>query len=386
MVHLLYGGPAGLTPTGQKRLGQSGLAEVDPTNAADTITLLGGNEPNDFLGASLASRDFNKDGYADLVIGAPGEGIGANDDAGMVHLLYGGPAGLTPTGQKRLGQSGLAEVDPTNAADTITLLGGNEPNGFLGASLASGDFNKDGYADLVIGAPGEGIGANDDAGMVDLLYGGPAGLTPTGQKRLGQSGLAEVDPTNAADTITLLGGNEPNDFLGASLASGDFNKDGYADLVIGAPGEGIGANDDAGMVHLLYGGPAGLTPTGQKRLGQSGLAEVDPTNAADTITLLGGNEPNDFLGASLASGDFNKDGYADLVIGAPGEGIGANDDAGMVHLLYGGPAGLTPTGQKRLGQSGLAEVDPTNAADTITLLGGNEPNDFLGGSPRHLLF
>ena len=41
--------------------------------------------------------------------------------------------------------------------------------------------------------------------------------------------------------------------------------------------------------------------------------------------------------------DFDEDGFADLAIGAPGEGLGSAFGAGAVHVLYGSGTGLTDT-------------------------------------------
>ena len=54
----------------------------------------------------------------------------------------------------------------------------------------------------------------------------------------------------------------------------------------------------------------------------------------DIAGIVGTAEANDFFGSSLSVGDMDGDGSADLVVGAWGEGIGALDDAGAVHILY----------------------------------------------------
>ncbi len=152
----------------------------------------------------------------------------------------------------------------------------------------------------------------------------------------------------------MLGGAEAGDLFGASLASGDFDGDGFDDLAIGAPGEGIGAKADAGAVNVLYGSASGLTATGDQLWHQS------------TSGVLGGAEAGDLFGASLASADFDGDGKDDLAIGAPGEGIGAKADAGAVNVLYGSASGLTAAGDQ-LWHQNVAGV-----------LGGAEPGDLFG--------
>src|SRR5262245_57220571 len=87
------------------------------------------------------------------------------------------------------------------------------------------DFNNDGYADLAIGVPFEDVGTVVDAGAVNVLYGGAAGLTGAGSQFFTQnSGGLSSTP-------------EPDDRFGTWLATGDFNDDGFGDLAIGVPRE-----------------------------------------------------------------------------------------------------------------------------------------------------
>jgi hypothetical protein len=112
-----------------------------------------------------------------------------------------------------------------------------------------------------------------------------------------------------------------------SAVTGDFNKDGYADLAIGIPDQTVGAAADAGSVQILYGSKAGLSAV--KRPGTAGL----PTQVWTRTDLQGTASAGDRFGAALAVGDFNRDGYVDLAIGAPGQEVGGNDGAGAVYIM-----------------------------------------------------
>ena len=90
------------------------------------------------------------------------------------------------------------------------------------------------------------------------------------------------------DTPGVPGNADPQDNLGSGLATGDFHRDGFADLAIGVPGEDIGMIGSAGAVIALYGSAAGLTTIGAQLLTQAG----------------GATELNDAFGAALAAGDF----------------------------------------------------------------------------------
>jgi len=120
---------------------------------------------------------------------------------------------------------------------------------------------------------------------------------------------------------------------------GDFNGDGFDDLAIGVPGEGvISADDGAGGVNVLYGSSNGLSAT-------SPLPDQFWTQ--NSANVNDASEQDDGFGDSLASGDFNGDGKDDLAIGVPGESVDTGGGnirfAGAVNVLYGSSNGLSAT-------------------------------------------
>jgi hypothetical protein len=130
--------------------------------------------------------------------------------------------------------------------------------GPFGFSLAAGDFGFGPEDDLAVGVPGE----NSEAGAVNIIYGSAwGGLTYANAQLLqqGSNGLA--------------GGSESGDRFGFSLAAGDFNLNGFADLAVGSLGEDIGA-PDAGVVHVLYGGRQAWTPIPVRHSGRTGGTSI----------------------------------------------------------------------------------------------------------------
>ncbi len=284
--------------------------------------------------------DFDGDGFADLAIGAPGE----NNGAGVVHVIRGSAAGLTATGSQYWSQDSAGVAGSTEAGD-----------GF-GSSVAAGDVNGDGRADLAIGVPGEDFGA----GAVHVLLGSASGVVSTGSRLLSQ------------DTSGILDAEEPNDHLGATLAIGNYGGSSHGDLAIGAPHEDVGAAADAGVVHVLPGSASGTTATGSQYWDQ---------NSSGILDL---NETGDQFGASLAAGDVGSTTLADLAIGAAGENAGA----GAVHVLLGTASGLASTGNQRWTQASGGIADDPEAGDgfgaslAIANLGGSTHGELAIGVPN----
>ncbi len=200
---------------------------------------------------------------------------------GVVNVLYGGPAGVASIGAQ------LWHQDIAGIEDEAEL--GDE----FGTSLASGDFDADGFADLAVGVRGETLGFETQAGAVNIIYGSGAGLTATGSQFWHQ------------DEPDVLDMEEGFDHFGTALAAGDFDADGYADVAVGVSGEDVGEINSAGAVNVLFGSAAGLSATGNQFWTQ------------DTPGIAGQANGVDLFGASLAAGDFGHGRADDLAVGVP---------------------------------------------------------------------
>jgi len=258
--------------------------------------------------AQTLGPDFNDDGYADLPVGVPFEDIGSVQTAGAVNLIYGSAGGLNSAGNQFWHQNRGGVLDAAEAQDQF------------GHSLAWADFDGDGYDDLAIGSPFEKIGPDTGAGAVGVLYGSPSGLAPAGNQFWHQDSLGITDAA------------ERDDHFGWSVTAGDFNNDGYGDLVIGVPGEDISIRRSCGAIHVLYGSASGLRAAGSRFLHQNS------TGMAGVI----GND--DEFGWALDTGDFDDDGFDDLAIGVCQEVLDA--PGGAAHVLYGSPIGLRTSGSQ----------------------------------------
>ena len=231
---------------------------------------------------------------------------------------------LLPTGA----ETPVAEA----AARAAFFLSGGVPGESFGCSVAgAGDVNGDGYGDVIVGA----------------YQSGPVGQ-PVGRAYIYFGGLR---PQNRPDVI--LSGEAVGDAFGVCVApAGDMNKDGYADVIVGAYHNGAGGKD-AGRAYVYYGGAA---PSERPAL------------------VLTGEAAGDAFGYSVSgAGDVNGDGFGDVAVGAYGNDAGGSA-AGRAYLFFGGGADVVPdfiqTGEATLDNlgfavSGAGDVDGDGTADLV---------------------
>ena len=304
-VNVIYGSANGLTSIGDQIWHQdSGQAQASPVISSVA-------EAGDRFGGALTAGDFNGDGRDDLAVGSPGESVGNIEDAGAAVVIYGSNNRLTATGHQTWHQNRTGILDEAETGDRFA------------ASLTAGDFNGDGIDDLAAGVPQEDIENVSNAGAVNVIYGTANRLSATGdqfwhQDSFGVQGVAQGGENSE---FGFLG-----DRFGTSLTAADFNGDGIDDLGVGVPGEdlGVGVNSiDVGGVNILNGSQNRLTGLGDRFVSQ------------DTLDITGESpESRDRFGWSVAGGDFNGDGRADLLVGIPGKQIDNLNAAGAVGVLY----------------------------------------------------
>jgi len=324
------------------------------------------------LGTQVASAgDIDADGYGDLIIGAPGYSDGQYSE-GRAYVFFGSSLGLSSSpgwtyesdvAQARFGNSvaSAGDVDGNGFGDVIIGAPGYEsgqtgegaafgfpggptglpdtPNWFIqtnrtntnygGSLAAAGDVNGDGFGDVVVGAATDTNGEASE-GRAYVYHGHASGLS------------------TAADRV--LEQNIANAAFGSDVAgAGDVNGDGYADLVVGSPYVGFPSFD--GRAYLYLGTAAGVATVPAWFIERPGAA--------------------DQLGTAVAGiGDFNGDGFSDVVIGVPGSDAGAVD-GGSVELYLGNAGSGRPVLARQMrGDGDPTPVQPwglTHSGDAFTV-------------------
>jgi len=308
------------------------ISSLDGTNG---FFLSGNGIVGEFSGGAVsAAGDVNGDGYGDLLIGATGFDLKdqnnnvISDNAGAAYVVFGHSGAF----QKL---NFLSLLGKPGNADGFRLTGVSDNDSAGGSVSTAGDFNGDGFDDILVGATGsDKIGAAN-AGRAYLFYGHDGTFTPS----VSLGGLGSTVGAQFA-------GINANDALGVSVGkAGDINHDGYGDLILGATGSAPNGSN-SGESYVIYGRPTTFNGT---------------FIVSNADVRIQGAAMNDFSGTSVSgAGDFNGDGYDDLLIGA----TGTNSVPGAAYVIFGRPDGVGST-------VNLASIDGSNGVKLNGLNNGD---------------
>jgi hypothetical protein len=279
-----------------------------------------GDQVSAFFGYSVATAgDVNGDGFEDVIVGADQYDHGQNNE-GRAYVYIGSASGLVTTA------AWTAEVDHGSA--------------LFGYSVATaGDVNRDGFDDVIIGAPYYTNSLRNE-GQAFVYQGSPSGL--------------------GATPAWTAAGNQVSAFFGRSVASaGDVNGDGFSDVIVGATAYDNG-QDNEGRSFVYHGSASGLGTT------PAWTTESDQAGA--------------LLGDSVATaGDVNGDGFDDVIVAAEEYDQGQTDE-GAAFVYQGSISGLS-TDPAWMAQSDQAGSLFGESAATAGDVNGDGFSDVIVGAP-----
>jgi hypothetical protein len=275
-------------------------AEASAQGLVATVT---GKSGQHLGGSFAAGPDLDGDGIGDVAIGAPGKALGA---VGTVQVLS--------------GRDFTKIVELTGAA-----------NEYFGSSVAwCGDLDGDGISELAVGLPGWSNGVGEIQIFSPSTWGVLRTLTSSGSGVLGlalvacgdydgdgfDDLLASAPRSNAVGEVlrfsgkdgsilqTITGTTARAEFGSALVLAGDVDGDGIVDVAIGSPDLDVTShNENSGAVEVRSGANGSLL---WQQIGTY-LTIKDPWGGT---TYIG-----DQLGFALdGAGDLDVDGVADLAV------------------------------------------------------------------------
>jgi hypothetical protein len=312
--------------------------------------------------------DINGDGFDDFVVSSR-VGTYGGDYTSEAYVVFG-----TSVGFGALDENGRLSFDLINLHTTkgFVVKGkvGYDSMGF--SATSAGDVNGDGFDDLLVAATYTGAGIAY-TGEAYLIFGSSSGFGSVDAQ-----GASSIDLTTLRPSDGFVLRSDPTSVAGHHVsAAGDFNGDGYDDLLLLATlfddtNEQEGFRTFDGSAYILFGDASGPITLDADGRAVFDLVDLDPTRGF-ILDLPSGFDRTGY--AVSSAGDINGDGFDDLIVGAPfGDNGGAN--AGEAYVIFGSAFGASTAPQFLTGTSSEDLLIGGVGNDTLT---GNGGADVLRG-------
>jgi hypothetical protein len=258
---------------------------IDLAISSPDVTILGAYTSG-HAGSSIAVGDFNGDNFVDLAIVACNARPLGGTREGEVTIAW-GPASTWGNSLDLATESAVSRIIGPPDGDVIYC------------KITIGDFNGDGFDDLLWGQP-----ASPGYSWVGRVF-----MIP------GSSEFPDtVDVADPLADVVVITGHAWLGSLGDGLGACDFDGDGMDEIVMAA------TYIPNAEIYLLKG-----TATFQKSY-STALPEPGMSRFIDP-------EENRGTGRAMTSGDIDGDLREELILGARGNGAGTQD--GKVTIIYG---------------------------------------------------
>jgi hypothetical protein len=386
VVYIIYGnnGDSFSSSGSDNNINTRYYNDIDLLSYQGGLMIVGSNS-NDYTGRSISGgNDVNADYIDDIVIAAYKASPLTRDQAGIVYVIYGSSTKYASSSSSSSSSSSLQRkmIDLKNfmsGNDGYRIFGVNANDNYgFSVSIVS-DMNGDDINEIVLSSLNASpMKSRKAAGTVYVLFGQKNQLLSSLLVETELTTTVVTDPltttstTISTTTTTMINsdsissntntnndidlksfitsnnngfkifGAMKNDNLGYSINSiGDFNNDGYHDVVISSIQSTPTSNDNndnevrtkAGSVYIIYGHNSTIMT----------YIDIDLNSMTKLSSIRNkgyqfiGRIANDKIGISLSSaGDFNHDGIDDIMIGC-GLASYNNDyvENGMIYIIYG---------------------------------------------------
>lgn len=320
--------------------------------ATPVFSIIDGADAGDGFGSYVNPAGFfNQDGPSDVMFGAPGASRPSLNDPGGPALNQNGVLYILFTPAGGFGDTDLSLENPPR----VEIIGTHDGDRFGESQTSLGDMNGDGIGDIAFASQSfdDDVLGNADAGYVGVIFGnrpltGENGFSPDDVGTPALSGVRFFGPT--------IGARAGHDIDSA----GDFNRDGYGDLLISCPGErrdvnvgdinGDGIDDietRLGVAYLIFGGTHLINKT-------FNLSDVGNPTLPGMVLISRfalGSENQAELETVGGLGDIDGDGFDDIAVGAPKADFvnlsspnQRRNDAGEFYIIYGNNFGSNDLG------------------------------------------
>jgi len=281
----------------------------------DFLTIIGTSRSDD-TGISVSYADINGDGLSDAVIGASGKD--SEDMTGSVYVVFGHE--ITKN------HINLESLDGKNGF----VVTGFDAGARAGSSVSyAGDFNNDSIDDIIVGAPHDW-----GTGKVYII-----------------TGRHNFEKEISAKEEIIINADAQNSRIGDSVSyAGDVNGDGINDVIMGAPDFAI--DSIYGQAYVVFG-----TKTPES-------ISVRDLNGSNGFVINGFGE----FGSSVSSaGDFNADGFGDIMVGAPQVNFNVHIPGGLgaFYVVYGKSKFNSILNISNLNEENGFSIDGKNSGDGL---------------------
>ncbi len=283
---------------------------------------------DDMLGNAQSAGDFNQDGIGDILCSAPLNDLSdSTPDTGSVYVIY---------GRSVFGDIDLSTADDALLRPPMLRIFGLETGDQLGWRVSAGlDVNGDRIDDVFISSPYTDFGDvrrstcaadyNQDGVVSQIDLGlrsfetcedeyGQDLFSDDGCKAFDYDNDGDIDDDDRCVFCCLSDDCEPNDTCTFGTEEGDCCN------------------------HLVDNGVIGIVFGGTFIDGDRSISQLATTQLPGVIFY--GSSTGHRAGFDIESaGDFNQDGYGDIIISVPGEireDSAGRQRLGVVYLIFGG--------------------------------------------------